>query len=90
MNNNYKKLSLKGIIITIVLFVLFIILCASMYTVSYKSSALVMEFGKISHVETNPGLHLKTPFVQDVQSIYVGDRVYDMPRHIVNTVTNIY
>lgn len=85
MNSNQKKLSLRGIIITIVLFILFIVMCSGMYTVKYKTSALVMEFGKIKKVETNSGLHFKTPFIQDVQAIYVGDRVYDMPASDVIT-----
>lgn len=80
-----KKLSLKGIIITLVVLVLLIVGLSGLYTVEYKSAALVMEFGKISHVETVPGLHFKIPFVQDVQSIYVGDRVYDMPASDVIT-----
>ncbi len=80
-----KKLSLKGIIIGAVLIILLIVGCSGIYTVNYKSAALVMEFGKINHVETNPGLHFKTPFIQDVQLIYVGDRVYDMPASDVIT-----
>ena len=83
--NSTKKLSLKGIIFGIIAFALLIVFFSSVYTVEYKSEALVMEFGKISKVETNPGLHFKTPFVQDVTSIYVGDRVYDMPASDVIT-----
>ena len=83
--NSTKKLSLKGIIFGIIAFALLIVFFSSVYTVEYKSEALVMEFGKISEVETNPGLHFKTPFVQDVTSIYVGDRVYDMPASDVIT-----
>lgn len=79
MNNSRPKLSVRGIIITIVVILLLIVGCSSIYTVDYKTQALVMEFGKISKVETKPGLHFKTPFVQDVQLIYVGDQIYDMP-----------
>lgn len=80
-----KKPSLKGIIIGIVAVILLLIAASGLYTVEYKSQALVMEFGKISHVEVNPGIHFKTPFIQDVTSIYVGDRVYDMPASDVIT-----
>lgn len=80
-----KKPSLKGIIIGIIAVILLLIAASGLYTVEYKSQALVMEFGKISHVEVNPGIHFKTPFIQDVTSIYVGDRVYDMPASDVIT-----
>lgn len=80
-----RKISIKAILIAVVAFILLIVLCSSLYTVQYKSSALVMQFGKISKVESTPGLHIKIPFVQDVSAIYVGDRVYDMPASDVIT-----
>lgn len=80
-----RKLSRKGIIFTIVLIIVLIVGVSGMYTVGYKNSGLVMEFGKIKKVQDKPGLHFKTPFVQDVQEIYVGDRVYDMPASDVIT-----
>ncbi|MCQ2523570.1 MAG: protease modulator HflC [Lachnospiraceae bacterium] len=79
------KSKITGILIGLIVFILLIIGCSSLYTVDYKTQALVMEFGKISHVETNPGLHVKVPFVQSVQAIYIGDRVYDIPASDVIT-----
>lgn len=83
MNN--KKSTAKYIIIGIVAIAAIIVLSSSLYTLDYKSSALVMEFGKISHVETEPGIHVMVPFVQSVQTIYVGDRIYDIPASDVIT-----
>jgi len=80
-----KKSPIKIVIICIAIFIGLIVLSSSVYTVDYKSQALVMEFGKISHVETEPGLHFMVPFVQSVQQIYIGDRVYDIPASDVIT-----
>lgn len=80
-----KKISLKGIFFAIVIFILLIVGASSLYTVEYKSVALVLEFGKISKIETEPGLHVKVPFIQTIQPIYAGDRVYDMPASDVIT-----
>jgi len=77
--------TIRNVIIGIVVVVALIVIGSCCYTVNYKSQALVMEFGKISKVEVEPGLHFKTPFIQDVQEIYVGDRVYDMPASDVIT-----
>ena len=50
------------------LFVLFLI-NASTYTVAENEQVLVTQFGKIvSGAVTEPGLHWKTPFVQDIHS----------------------
>ncbi len=82
---NSKKTPLIVAILIVVVVALFIVGGSSLYTVDYKSVGLVLEFGKISHVEANPGIHVKIPFIQSVQYIYVGDRVYDMPASDVIT-----
>lgn len=76
---------IKYVLIGIVALAAIIVLSSSTYTLDYKSNALVMEFGKISSVETEPGLHFMVPFVQSVQEIYVGDRIYDIPASDVIT-----
>jgi len=80
-----KKSPIKYIIIGVIALAAIIVLSSSLYTVDYKSQALVMEFGKISSVQTEPGLHVMVPFVQSVQEIYIGDRVYDIPASDVIT-----
>lgn len=80
-----NKKPVKRIILGIIIIALLVVVGSCCYTVNYRSQALVMEFGKISHVETEPGLHFKTPFIQEVQEIYVGNRVYDMPASDVIT-----
>ena len=41
---------------------------ASMFTVAENEQVLVTQFGRIVGSEAEPGLHRKTPFVQDVHS----------------------
>ncbi len=76
---------MKKIIIIVVAVLLLITAGASLYTVDYNDAAIVKQFGKAVYVETTPGLHFKIPFVQDVQAIYVGSRIYDIPQSDVIT-----
>ena len=62
-----------------------IILFNSLYTVKYNNYALVKRFGKVTKIDDNPGLHIKTPFIENVQLVYSGTRVYDIPTSDVIT-----
>ncbi|MBI1730649.1 protease modulator HflC [Candidatus Acetothermia bacterium] len=46
------------------------------FTVDETQKAVVLEFGKIKRIVTDPGLYFKTPFVQNV--VYVEDRLLSM------------
>ena len=46
-----------------------IILFNSLYTVKYNNYALVKRFGKVTRIDDNPGLHIKTPFIENVQLV---------------------
>ena len=48
------------------LFVLFIVANASLFTVDQTEQVLVTQFGRVVEVIEKPGLHVKTPFVQSV------------------------
>ena len=76
---------MKKIILAIVIILALITLGASVYTVEYNDAGIVKQFGKAVRVETNAGLHFKIPFIQDVQAIYVGNRIYDIPQSDVIT-----
>jgi membrane protease subunit HflC len=62
-----------------------IILFNSLYTVKYNNYALVKRFGKVTRIDDDPGLHIKTPFIENVQLVYSGTRVYDIPTSDVIT-----
>lgn len=62
-----------------------ITVCTSLYKVNYNSQVIVTKFGKISNIEETPGLHVKLPFIENTQEIYVGHRIYDIPTSDVIT-----
>jgi len=49
---------------------------SSLYTVNQTQHALVLQFGQIRDRVSEPGLHLKLPFIQDV--VYIDKRVLDL------------
>ena len=79
-----KKGLARTSIIVLILLALFLIV-NSLYTVDYNTYAIVKRFGKIYATETEPGLHLKAPFIDSIQTVYSGNRVYDIPTSDVIT-----
>lgn len=60
----------KGLIaIAVILAGLGIVVFSSVYTVHQTQQALVLQFGAAQRVDTEPGIHFKIPFVQDVVAI---------------------
>ncbi|MBO6115347.1 MAG: protease modulator HflC [Lachnospiraceae bacterium] len=80
-----KKSKVWTALIIILLLFIIIVICNSFYTVQYNSQAIVKRFGKILKIESDAGLHFKLPFVDDVQEVYSGNRVYDIPTSDVIT-----
>jgi modulator of FtsH protease HflC len=64
------------IIVAIVLIAIGILLDSSLFIVDQTEEALVLQFGKPVRVVANPGLELKTPFVQNV--VYFDKRLLDV------------
>lgn len=64
---------LTGLIALIVIAVLGVLASASLFTVHQTQQALVLQFGDPRAVVTEPGLHVKMPFVQNV--IYLDKRI---------------
>lgn len=56
--------------------VLGIVASSSMYTVNQTEQAMVMQFGNPQREVREPGLHFKTPFIQDV--VYYDSRILDL------------
>ncbi len=74
----------KGLI-WIIAVIAVIIFASSLYTVNYKDVVLIQQFGRVVNVQNEPGLHLKTPFIQSTIAIYDGNRIYDIPQSDVIT-----
>lgn len=58
-----QKKMIKGIILGVIALVFVIILGSTCwYTVNDKQNAVVTTFGKVTSIQTEPGMHLKLPF----------------------------
>ncbi|MCR5511837.1 MAG: protease modulator HflC [Lachnospiraceae bacterium] len=79
-----KKIGKVSIILILVVAAL-IIFSSATYSVSTNQAAIIVRLGRIQRVEANTGLHLRTPFVEDVIKIYTGDYLYDIPTSDVIT-----
>jgi len=64
----------KGLIaVAVLIAIVGIVLFSSVYTVKQTQQALVLEFGAPQRIDTEPGIHFKTPFVQDV--VFIEKRI---------------
>jgi membrane protease subunit HflC len=68
-----KPLSIGALVITILL------VYSSLFTVDMTENAIVLQFGNYIKTETEPGLHFKQPFVQDVKFFTKKLMVLDAP-----------
>lgn len=55
-----------------------VIMASSLYTVKENEYAVVMQFGKITKVESEPGLKIKVPFVQTRTIVPKAVQLYDI------------
>ncbi|MBR6222598.1 MAG: protease modulator HflC [Lachnospiraceae bacterium] len=78
-----KKIKISAGVIILVAAI--IVLFSSLYMVNYNNYGIVKQFGKIVRISEKAGLHIKTPFIEDVQLVYAGRRIYDIPASDVIT-----
>ena len=57
---------------------------SSIYTVHETNQAIVVQFGNPVHVERDPGMHFKMPFIQEV--IYYDKRILDLDPPVINVL----
>ena len=72
-------------LIPFIVLVLIVVLFLSIYTVGPKEYVAVREFGRIVKIVDQPGLHLKTPFIQSIQRVSAATILYDIPASDVIT-----
>ncbi len=70
---------MKKILIAIIGVIAVVLVASSLYTVDYKDVVLIQQFGRVVGIQREPGLHVKTPFIQSTIAIYDGSRIYDIP-----------
>ena len=76
-----RKLSTIAVIVVVAV----IGLANALYTVDQTKYAIVLQFGEPVSTKTDPGLHIKIPFIQNV--IYLENRLmeYDLASTIIST-----
>jgi membrane protease subunit HflC len=69
-------MSARGTTLVIVLIAAFFVVLGTAFTVHQTQQALVLQFGEPRRVITEPGLHFKIPFIQNVS--YYDSRVLEL------------
>lgn len=60
--NQTKLMALAGLLLLV-----FIVVNATVYSVDEREKAVVVRFGEVVRLDAKPGLHIKTPFLEDVR-----------------------
>lgn len=91
MKKNVKTITL-AIIAILIIFI-------GSTCISYNTQnqhTMIMQFGQIVNVKTEPGIFFRIPFIQSVKKVYVGEQVYDVHESEVitsdkkNMIANCY
>ena len=73
------KNRIKWILIGAVCLIAVMIAGGAFYTVPINQYAAVRQFGRIVHTESEPGLKIQLPFVQNVQLVSKSLKLFDVP-----------
>ncbi|MEA4888017.1 MAG: protease modulator HflC [Clostridiaceae bacterium] len=68
----------KWIIAAIVCLLVVILISTSLYTVHEGEFVYLTQFGAIQNIKTDAGLHVKIPFIQDVNHLTKKQMIYDV------------
>ncbi len=74
-----QKNTVLKIVISVLVFIVLLILANGLFVVHQKEYVAVRQFGRIVDVKSEPGLYLKTPFVQSIQRVSAAINLYDVP-----------
>ena len=80
-----KRFGFGKVLVIIILLIAAFLVSSSMYVVHQNEYVAVRRFGKIIAIASEPGLHFKTPFIEDTQSISGKIIIYDIPASDVIT-----
>lgn len=72
-------------LIAVIAVLAIVLIGSSTFVVHQNEYVTVRRFGKIVSVVSNPGLHFKTPFIEDTQTISAKVIIYDIPASDVIT-----
>ena len=74
-----NKNTVLKIVIALLVFIVLLILANGLFVVHQKEYVAVRQFGRIVDVKSEPGLYLKTPFIQSIQRVSAAINLYDVP-----------
>ena len=74
-----QKNTVMKIIIAVLVLAVLLLLANALYVVHQREYVAVRQFGRIVNVKSEPGLYLKTPFVQSIQRVSAAINLYDVP-----------
>jgi len=80
----FRKWVKTGIVILIALFLLFLIF-TNIFIVKEGEYKIVRQFGEIKRVISNPGIHMKIPFIQTVTTLPKYQMTLDVEQSEINT-----
>ncbi len=80
-----KKNGLVFGFITAIVVIAVVLIGSATFVVHQNEYVTVRRFGKIVSIVSEPGLHFKTPFIEDIQSISGKVIIYDIPASDVIT-----
>ncbi len=81
---NKKQISIT--IISLIIFIAFIVLLNSMYITTPAQYTIVRQFGKIVNIIDEPGLKVKMPMFQTISRLPKYTLLYDVPPAEINTL----
>ena len=79
------KKKINRIIGTVVAIILLIFIVNAMFVIRENQYGIVKEFGKIEKVVSEPGLYVKLPFIQEVDTVSKELQLYDISKSDVIT-----
>ncbi len=79
------KKKINKIIGTVVAIILLIFIVNAMFVIRENQYGIVKEFGKIEKVVSEPGLYVKIPFIQEVDTVSKELQLYDIAKSDVIT-----
>ena len=79
------KKKINKIIGTVVAIILLIFIVNAMFVIRENQYGIVKEFGKIEKVVSEPGLYVKLPFIQEVDTVSKELQLYDIAKSDVIT-----
>lgn len=76
---------IPSVVILTVVFAALIIAIANLYVVKENEYKIVRQFGEVVKFESEPGLHMKIPFIQTVTTLPKNLMKHDMNQEEINT-----